>query len=288
MPKTPAYITPCNSAGSAGSAAKCSIPKSTVSSSGASATEVAVAAEDLAHVLDRVGGVEERHLGSEHVQAELERGDDAEVVAAPAQRPQEVGVFCGAGTDDAAVGGHHLRADQVVDRHAVLAAVPAHPTVEREAGDAGRGDDTAGGDQAVRLGRGVDIGPAGASLDADPAGARVDVDGAHFTEVDDERTVGDGAAGVVVAAAPDGDRQPVLAGERDGGDVGGGGAAAGDERRPAVDHAVPDATGLVVAWVVRGDHVARQALGEDAGEGVAITLAEATDFVDHKDLLSEA
>ena len=55
----------------------------------------------------------------------------------------------------------------------------------------------------------------------------VDVDGAHLGQVDDERAVGDGAAGDVVAAAADGERDVVLAGEGDGGDDVGGAARSG-------------------------------------------------------------
>jgi hypothetical protein len=57
------------------------------------------------------------------VQAQLEGGDDAEVAAAAAQRPEQVGVLVGRGADSAAVGQHHLGGDEVVDGHAVAAAL---------------------------------------------------------------------------------------------------------------------------------------------------------------------
>jgi hypothetical protein len=57
------------------------------------------------------------------VQAQLERGHDAEVAAAAAQRPIEVDVLVGARTDAAAVGEDDLGGDEIVDRHAVQAAL---------------------------------------------------------------------------------------------------------------------------------------------------------------------
>ena len=42
-------------------------------------------------------------------QLELELGDDAEVAAAAAQRPEQVGLALGVDLDDLAVGGHELR-----------------------------------------------------------------------------------------------------------------------------------------------------------------------------------
>ena len=55
--------------------------------------EIAPFAHDLRRVLDgeELGG--EIDLGSKRVQAELEARDDAEIAAAAAHRPEEVGVF---------------------------------------------------------------------------------------------------------------------------------------------------------------------------------------------------
>ena len=112
--------------------------------------EVAVAAQHLGSVLER-----EVHRAGEHgpelVQAVLERRHDAEVAAAPAQRPEQVGPLVLAGSDLLAVDGDEVRRQQVVDDRAVLAHQPADAAAEREPGDSGVGDDPAHGRQAVRL-----------------------------------------------------------------------------------------------------------------------------------------
>ena len=58
---------------------------------------------------------------ADRMQPERERGDHAEVAAAAAHRPEQVGVLLGAGRDEAAVGQHHVGRQQVVDGQAVLA-----------------------------------------------------------------------------------------------------------------------------------------------------------------------
>ena len=56
---------------------------------------VAPSAEHAVDVVDRVCDVQSEHLRAELVQAQLERGHDAEVAAAATQRPVEIGVFAG-------------------------------------------------------------------------------------------------------------------------------------------------------------------------------------------------
>ena len=75
--------------------------------------------------------------GADRVQLELERGDDPEVAAAAAQRPEQVGVLVGADPAHRAVSGDDLERDHVVAGQAVLAHQPADAPAERESGDAG-------------------------------------------------------------------------------------------------------------------------------------------------------
>src|SRR5205085_7725296 len=70
----------------------------------------------------------------------------------------------------------------------------------------------------------------------------------------------DRGSGDVVPAAPNGDRQSVLARVRDGGDHVRIAGATHDQRRTAVDHAVPDPTCSVVAAVTFGDHLSSHPL----------------------------
>ena len=102
-------------------------------------------------VPDHEAGVD---LG-QRVEAELERGDDAEVAAAAAQRPEQLGVVVGVGADELAVGGDELDRGQAVGLQAVAAGEPAHAAAERVAGDADVGRGAVQRDQAVR-GGGVD------------------------------------------------------------------------------------------------------------------------------------
>ena len=83
--------------------------------------EVAPEAEQLGALVDRP---EDRPAvdGADRVAAEQERRHDAEVAAAAADRPEEVGVLLRARRDEPAVREHHVHAEQVVDREAVLAA----------------------------------------------------------------------------------------------------------------------------------------------------------------------
>src|SRR3546814_4138277 len=62
--------------------------------------------------------------GPDGVQAELERGDHAEVAAAAPQRPKQVGVLVLGRPQQLAVGGHDVDGEEVVDREAVLAHQP--------------------------------------------------------------------------------------------------------------------------------------------------------------------
>ena len=98
------------------------------------------------------------------MQAELELGHDAEVAAASAQAPEEVGVLGLARLDELAVGGHQVDGQQLVDREPVLAHDPADAAAEREPGDPGVGDDPAGRREPERLRLAVELAPEHAGL----------------------------------------------------------------------------------------------------------------------------
>ncbi len=107
---------------------------------------------------------------------ELERGDDAEVAAAAAQRPEQLRVLVLAGVQVLAVGGHDVGADEVVAGQAALADQPADAAAEREPGDAGGRHQSPGDRQPERLRLGVDVAPQAAGLRRDRAPVRVDAD----------------------------------------------------------------------------------------------------------------
>ena len=128
--------------------------------------ELAVDAHDLAGLIDRV---EDRPAVDvvDRVQAELERGDDAEVAAAAAQRPEQVrrsrSSLAVTSSPSAVTTSAEIRLSQ---REAAAAREVADAAAERQPPDAGRGDDPAGGREAVGVRRGVEIAPGGAALDA--------------------------------------------------------------------------------------------------------------------------
>jgi len=128
--------------------------------------------DELAVEAQQVGAVAqlEEHGAAvdvlDRVQPELQRGHQAEVAAAAAQRPEEVRVLPLAGHQETAVGGHHVGRDQVVAGEPVATAEIAHAAAERQAAHAGGGDDAAGGGQAERVGGRVEVAPGGPALRA--------------------------------------------------------------------------------------------------------------------------
>src|SRR3546814_9175264 len=102
---------------------------------GSVADEVAVEPEDL----PGVGRVPEagpgQNGGPDGVQAELERGDHAEVAAAAPQRPKQVGVLVLARPQQLPVGGTDVDGGEVVDSEAELAHPPADASAKDKPGD---------------------------------------------------------------------------------------------------------------------------------------------------------
>ena len=79
---------------------------------GQRARPLAVEAQNLRGVLARVEDRSRQYRRAHPVEPELERGDDAEVAAAAAQRPEQVRVLGLAGMDQAAVRGDDVRGDR--------------------------------------------------------------------------------------------------------------------------------------------------------------------------------
>jgi hypothetical protein len=93
------------------------------------------------------------------MQAEDERRHDAEVAAAAAEGPEEVGILVGAGGDALAAGQHDVGRQRVVDRQPVLARQVAVAAAEREAADPGGGDDAADRREPVLVRGAIDVAP---------------------------------------------------------------------------------------------------------------------------------
>jgi hypothetical protein len=231
----------------------------------------------MQHLL-RVGrGVHDQstqHVGPDGMQSEHEPRDDAEVAAAAPDRPEEVRMLGRARAHEIPGCGHDLGRLEVVDGEAVLAAEPAEAAAEREPRDSGRGIDPERRGQAMRLGRGVEIGEQSPGLDGGPATSGVDLRTAHAGQVEDQPALAGGEARHVVPSPANREREAVIASEDhtpyDVRRVGG----PRDDRRAPVDHSVPEAPSLVIGWVSRPDQVpmpappkGRQAAGIDRGGG---------------------
>jgi hypothetical protein len=88
------------------------------------------------------------------------------------------------------------------------------------------------------------------------------MDALHERQVDHDAAVRHRPPRDVMPAAPDGDLQVAVAGQRDGIDDVGGATAAGDNCRPPVDQPVVDPPSLIVPGVARCEHLPREAGGE--------------------------
>jgi len=106
---------------------------------------VAPAAQHLGRTIDTEHHQPGEHARAERVQAELKLGDDAEVAAAAADAPEQVGVLTLAGAHDPPVGQHHLGRNEVVAGQAVLRRGPAVSAAGGETTEPGGGDAAARG-----------------------------------------------------------------------------------------------------------------------------------------------
>jgi hypothetical protein len=97
--------------------------------------------------------------------------------------------------------------------------------------------------------------------------AGIDADGAHAGEIDDDPSVAGAVAGDVVAASADRDLEALAAREANRLDDVRHAFDASDDRRMAVDGAVPDPASGVVFRIARRDDLARQRRAEECNIG---------------------
>ena len=213
------------------------------------------------------------------MEAILERRGDAEVSAAAPKCPEQIGVRLLRHVEDVTVGGHELDCGDVVGRKPVLRHQPTQAASKSEAGDA-RGRDRATGDgEAVDGGLAIQLAPQDASLRARRPRLRVDVDPLHRRQVDHQSPVDNGAAGDIVAAAPNADVEALGVCEPNGVCDVRRVLAARDQGRGAVDQSVVDAARVLVTVVSRLQNAARhralqrlEPLGVDTCRGCHLRL----------------
>jgi len=126
----------------------------------------------------------------------------------------------------------------------------------------------------VDLCRVVDVAPQRTALHPGRAVSGVDPHRPHCREVDDDPVVAHRGAGHVVAPAPHGDLQVVVAGKPHGRSRVGGPAASGDQPGAPIDCAVPHSAGGVVVGVVSGDQLTPKTVDLHRG----YLLAQLTDM----------
>ncbi|MDT4830473.1 hypothetical protein FQZ97_639380 [compost metagenome] len=195
-------------------------------------------------------------FGADGKEPVLEGGDDAEVAAAAAQRPEQVLVLVRRRTQDLAAGRHDLHRDHVVAGPAVATREVAESAADGEARDPGGRHKTEHGGEPVQLCLAVDVAQRAARLRARRATRWIDPDTSEQRHVDHEAALADRKPCDVVAAAAHGTQKPVLAREPDGlHDIDRAGAAR-HQARAAIDHRVPDLARLLVGRVLRGQHLA--------------------------------
>jgi hypothetical protein len=195
----------------------------------------------------------------------IERRDDAEVPAAAAHCPEQVGLVVVVDAAQLAVGRDQLDRGQRVRLEAVLAAKPANPAAERIAGDA---DVARGARQRRQPGLGGGIchgGPADAGAHAGTARRDVDPDLLERVGPEQERVLEALDRAGVVARPLRGDPQAALCGiaDRLGYVVGTGHAH--ERCRPLVVGEVEGLAGGVPGLVALGEDLAVDA-GLEFGE----------------------
>ncbi len=221
--------------------------------------ELAVGLEHLLGLLERPRDEAALHHRPDLVQPEREAGDDAQVRAGAAHRPEEVGVLVAARPADPPVGRHDLDLEQVVDRPAEPARQIAEAAAQGEAGDSDLRDEAERGGKAVALGRAVDVAEQAAGADVGHPLVRVDRHTAHPRHVERHPGLGDRRARDVVAAALHAEERAVVAREPDRRrDVLCGGRLEHD-RRLGGDHPVPDQNGLIPARLAGPKDATREA-----------------------------
>jgi hypothetical protein len=181
------------------------------------------------------------------VQPVLKGGDHPEVAPTTPQPPEQLGLGVGVHPQPVPVGGHQVHRQQVVHGQAMLAHQVAQPTTQSQPTDPGVADDPGRDGQPEPLGGPVQLAQQDAAGGPGDAGRRVDPDRLHQRQVDHQPAVHHRVPGHGMAAAPHRHRQVVFAGEADRLEDIVGPGAAGDQGRPAVDGAVPDPPGLLVA-----------------------------------------
>ena len=208
------------------------------------------------------------------MQAEFKPGDDAEVAAAAAHRPEQVGVLFRARVAELAVRGHDVHGLHVVEREAEASRDAPEAAAEREAADPGVRHGAGRRHEAVRHRFVIGIAKQAAAFDVSPACGRIDPHAAEPRQVNLYAAVAGGLARKAVAAALHGDEQLAFARKSDRvSDIRRAGRLH-DERRVLVELRVQDAARRVVARSPASRSGPRRLALSSATAACSMTVAE--------------
>jgi hypothetical protein len=200
---------------------------------------------------------------------ELETSDGAEIPASAAESPEQIIVFRSAGSEHLSIGSHHLRRQQIVDRHPVFANQPANSTSEGQATDTSLGHYPARDSEPEDMRFSIDVTQSRSALYSNSSGRSIYENGPHSGKINHQTIVTERTAAYVVPAATNRRQQIVRATEIDRGDDVGNARAPSDHARMFADACIPDLTGFVVANIRRLENlpVEQRAEGFDVYKG---------------------
>lgn len=132
----------------------------------------------------------------DRMQAQIKPRHDPEIAAATTDRPEQIVVSAGAKVQHFAIGGHDLRANDIVARGAIKAARRRASAGQRQSGHA----DLAAGphrrDQPLRRGCGQQLPDAGAAAHRCNTALRVNHHPVECAQIDLQRAIGHAPAGM--------------------------------------------------------------------------------------------
>jgi hypothetical protein len=176
--------------------------------------EVAQESQDVQRLLQRPVHRSTQDERSDGVQIVSEGGRNAEIAAATAETPEQLGRALGVDTQLPSVSGDQVDGMNVVDRESVAPEQVAEPTVQGEATDSHLTDRAAGRGQPVSLGCKIKFAPGHPGRRSRLPRCRIHRYALHQGEIDHDRAVGYRVASDPVSTSAYGDRQLVIAGKR--------------------------------------------------------------------------
>ena len=197
----------------------------------------------------------------------LEIGDDPEVPAATAQRPEEIRALRVARADELTFRRDDICREQAVAGHAIGTTQPPLATTEREPGDTGRRHDSSRDGEAERLRLAIEVAPRDPCLRAHRSLCGIDPNASERREIDDEAAVTGTETRYVMPAAANCYEQIVVAREPQRLQDVRNTRALHDDRGPCIDEPVPDTARLIVLAGALDEHTAGQAPGERVNHG---------------------